>query len=644
MKKKALALIIILSFNFCTYPLWGQVTYTSCPEDLQVVGRNTSTNKGTIVIAGTVNSTGTNYDAIRVQVFRNSVLYSSTTQTLNYTNSIANFNISATIDAELVNYSVNIESKVGNTYTVIRQVNNIVAGDVFIIQGQSNAVAIKRIAADGTDAYSNNFIRTYSGNQTTATALLAEEYWTISDGNNQSTSGAVGAIGQWGQKLAWSLMNSLQIPIAIFNGAHGGAQISFFQRPINYSSSLNSNYGRLYYRLNKTGLKPFVRGVFWSQGESDGSLETPLSTYKSLFTNLKTAWIEDYPNIEHIYMLQTKNGCGGTGLYTIKEAQRQLAYENPQITIMQTDAIAQYTDICHFAFTNGYSIFADRLLPLVQRDLYGISTNVAIDIPMITGAYLSDDTHLHISTDATNLILNSTAENYLLESTTGATITQVVVNGNELIFTLSQFPGTSTISYLGSPAGVGPSGNYVVNSNGLEMVGFYKYPIDTGNDSSTRAIEIIPDNYSSTLAQYTTDLATADGNNTTCGTNPNNNIWFKFIATNNNQSLFILSGGIYGTLLNPVLSLWNSDGSILLGCNTNATSAYLINNNLTIGTTYLISIDNLNSGQTGSFTLFGDNSAIQSFSNTSIIGSLRFNSTTNKFEGWDGTNWVILNM
>jgi uncharacterized protein (DUF1501 family) len=26
------------------------------------------------------------------------------------------------------------------------------------------------------------------------------------------------------------------------------------------------------------------------------------------------------------------------------------------------------------------------------------------------------------------------------------------------------------------------------------------------------------------------------------------------------------------------------------------------------------------------------------------VGSLRFNSTTNKFEGWDGTNWVILNM
>ena len=41
------------------------------------------------------------------------------------------------------------------------------------------------------------------------------------------------------------------------------------QRPNDYTSSTDSNYGRLYYRLNKTALKSYVRGVLWSQGESN---------------------------------------------------------------------------------------------------------------------------------------------------------------------------------------------------------------------------------------------------------------------------------------------------------------------------------------------------------------------------------------
>ena len=71
----------------------------------------------------------------------------------------------------------------------------------------------------------------------------------------------------------------------------GGQPISFFQAPTDYSSSTNSNYGRLYYRLTKNGLKNAVRGILWSQGEAD-SFTNGLSTdqYKNAFINLKDAW------------------------------------------------------------------------------------------------------------------------------------------------------------------------------------------------------------------------------------------------------------------------------------------------------------------------------------------------------------------
>ena len=65
------------------------------------------------------------------------------------------------------------------------------------------------------------------------------------------------------------LQDDLKIPIAIFNGAHGCQPIEFFQAPGNYATSTSSNYGRMYYRLNKTGLKANVRGILWSQGEAN---------------------------------------------------------------------------------------------------------------------------------------------------------------------------------------------------------------------------------------------------------------------------------------------------------------------------------------------------------------------------------------
>ena len=97
------------------------------------------------------------------------------------------------------------------------------------------------------------------------------------------------------------IRDQLDIPVAIFNGADGGKPISFFDRPSDYTSSTDSNYGRLFYRLNKTGLKNYVRGILWSQGEAD-SFSNGLSTeqYKSSFETLMSYWQDDYPNAQHV--------------------------------------------------------------------------------------------------------------------------------------------------------------------------------------------------------------------------------------------------------------------------------------------------------------------------------------------------------
>ena len=134
----------------------------------------------------------------------------------------------------------------------------------------------------------DSFIRVYAGGATSSSGLINNEQWYYGQGDgNENTNGNT---GQWGLVLAKKLIDELNIPIAIFNGAHGGQPIEFFQRPANYTSSTDSNYGRLFYRLQKTGLKEKVRGLLWSQGEANAGATNNLSIeqYKTYFENFYT--------------------------------------------------------------------------------------------------------------------------------------------------------------------------------------------------------------------------------------------------------------------------------------------------------------------------------------------------------------------
>ncbi len=480
--KNSLTFLLILSFSIS----YGQVTFTTLPIDKQLVGRDVVTNLGDIIVEGEVNNIGVTYNAIEIKLYRDGIVQntSTQTQTLTFTGNLAPFNFSIPIIAELHNYSIKIYGKQGTTLTLEKEVVDIVAGDVYIIQGQSNAQAERTSGSVSSNTNQSNFIRVYAEGTSNETMLLNDDNWYFGQGDtNHDTSGNT---GQWGLKLAKMLVDTKNIPIAIFNGAHPGVQISFFlpdSDPNTPQSYIGLNYGRLYYRLAKTGLKDKVRAVFWSQGETDGGSEenTSLADYKNSFTELINFWKIDYPNIERFYILQTKNGCGEP-LHNIKEAQRELAFENTDISIMSTAAITHYSDDCHFPFINGYETFAERLFPLVDRDVYGVSTTVEIDAPMIQSATLVNSTTLEVVTDATTLSITTTADDFLLENSGQVditnTITSTAVLGNKIIFTLNVNPGANAvISYLGQPGGL--TGNFITNSNGIEILCFYRYPINT---------------------------------------------------------------------------------------------------------------------------------------------------------------------
>jgi len=475
--KNILTFLLIIFFQVA----FSQVTFTSIPIDKQLVGRDVITNTGDVIIEGEVDNTSVTYDAIEVELYRDGILQNTYTESLTFTGSITSFSFNIPIVAELHNYSIKIYGKLVTVLTLEKEVVDIVAGDVYIIQGQSNAIAYN-FGNTAPDALNySEFIRVYANGTSNETDLLANDNWYEGQGGLWIDEN--GNTGMWGQRLAKLLVDSKSIPVAIFNSAHPGEQISFFEPVVGNPTFIGRNYGRLYYRLNKTGLRDKVRAVFWSQGEADGSgqANTSLMAYKNSFINIKNNWLLHYPNIEQFYVYQTKNGsCEGV-LNKIKEAQRQLAFENSDVSILPTASFTQKSDDCHFDYVDGYETFAERIFPLVDRDLYGVTSTNEIDAPMIQSATLVNSTTLEVETNATTLSIATIAEDFLLEDTNLVditnTITNITVSSSKIIFTLSANPGVNaTISYLAQAGGV--TGNFITNSNGLEILCFYRYPID----------------------------------------------------------------------------------------------------------------------------------------------------------------------
>lgn len=474
-----LFLLHIYSLSF------AQIVYTKLPLDLQMVARDKATNLGKVSIEGVVDI-ASGYESLRVETYRNNVLLNNNDKSLEYIDSKANFSYTISIPAELANYSFKIYGfkPAIEGYELNKTISNIVAGDAIIIQGQSNAVA--SIRNGSANLNKSDFIRVYANGVPNVDALTLNNNWYIANGDVITTIN--GNTGQWGLKLARLLMDNLGIPIAVFNGAHSGQGISFFKAPQDYKTSLTSNYGRLFYRLNQTGFTNNVRAIFWSQGEANaGSNFNSISSYKSIFKTIQNSWLIDYPNLEKIYIFQTKDcTCNATpeGLMNIKEAQRQLAVEDEKISIMPTTSLLLHTDDCHFPFLNGYENFATRIHKLVLNDLYGKSFIEEFKAPMIKSAEYTEPNILTLETDAIELkfssadqatMLTRLKKDFELKNAQNITIESVNLNGNKIIFTLSGNPGSiANISFVGYTSNIGFT---ITNSSDLELVSFRNFPI-----------------------------------------------------------------------------------------------------------------------------------------------------------------------
>ncbi|MEI7901396.1 MAG: DUF2341 domain-containing protein, partial [bacterium] len=246
------------------------------PEEGQFYARDDK-NEGMLVYNGTVSNA---VDAVFLKVYADGTLIKTETQKPAADKAYA-FTIK--IKAGLIKYRVEFGTKTGGAKTVLQTVGNLVCGDAYLIDGQSNALALD--TGEKSPNETNTWIRSYGGpggrGDESGWArerfvngrrenLWCSPFWR---GPNKA------APGWWGMELAQRLHASQKIPICIIQAAEGGTRIDEHKRNETDPLDLKTLYGHMLWRLKNARLTHGVRAVLWHQGEADQGSDGPDNGY-----------------------------------------------------------------------------------------------------------------------------------------------------------------------------------------------------------------------------------------------------------------------------------------------------------------------------------------------------------------------------
>ncbi len=436
---------------------FGSLTVTSGPLPLQFYPRNPATNECTFVIEGETVGAATEAG---VRLLRDGKPYGGT-----FEGEGPVFSVAVTLEGGLHQYEVMVLWDNGTGWwKPVTSFGNVVCGDVYLIDGQSNAVASDYQGEKLGDAESSTFVRSF-GSSINGPSVSDDKDFGIAVADAPYVHAAV---GQWGLHLARLIMEAEGMPILLINGAVGGTTVLQHQRNDANPTDLDTIFGRLLWRVQKAGVAGSVRGIFWHQGESDGSMAYP--SYLELWTAMYNDWLEDYPNVEGIYPFQVRAGCGNPTWN--RNVHRDLPGLLPKVIgHMSTTGVTGH-DGCHF-YHAAYVEWAERMARLVRRDLYGADVPGNIEAPDPVSAKWTDASTLVIDYGATGegLVLQPGAQAFFSLSN-GATILSAQVVGSTVVLTAAN-SGATWVSFVDVPGDIA----WLVNDLGIGGFAYYQLPI-----------------------------------------------------------------------------------------------------------------------------------------------------------------------
>lgn len=424
----------------------GQVSISAFPQDKQLYPRALGASSAPCKIEGSVGA-GQGSVSLSAKLYAGTQLIEQKDITLQTNTSSADFSITLNIPVTRQNHRVTLQ-RIG-VNTPLAQAIEVVAGDVYIVNGQSNAVAGFSIAAVDRDS----FLR----------GVLVNGEWTL-----MQFTGA----GEWMGHAAKVLSNQHDVPIAAFNFAVGAQRLDFFLP----QASGQGNFAEVKRALTAAGVSGKVRGLCWFQGEADG-WEASIKSYREGLTSLFEIYDEEF-TIDRFYAFQTRTfSCGHLEPY-VMEAQRRLDRElNYLDVIASTNAVH---DSCHFPYSQGYETLGRRLAEVISYREYNEGSARVLS-PNIDSARITQDKEitLYFNTHGGQMAYTGNpwsefrAEGPELRASSGT----VIGNTIRLAFP-SSVAQASGITYLSHS---GPAPDFIHASTGEGAFTFYNIPLKPGD-------------------------------------------------------------------------------------------------------------------------------------------------------------------
>ncbi|WP_091312962.1 sialate O-acetylesterase [Micromonospora chersina] len=345
----------------------------------------------------------------------------------------------------------------------------VVAGDVYVIEGQSNAAA--GMQRGSAAAEESPYLRSYGSPVADGPRSAAARSWNYAVGDLTQQPGSV---GQWGIRMAHRISDTYQVPVAVINGGENGRPIGYFQRVGARPDDLRTNYGRLRQRLTAAGVLRDVRGVFWYQGEADND---NAAAHLAGFTALLRDWRAELGGRDtRYYVFQVRTSpCGDGRSARLREAQRRMG-DTLGVTVLSTNGLSGQEG-CHFGWEQGYRELGDQAFAVLSRDLYGgPAAGVAPPNPRSASFLDAGRTAvvIRLRDDTPLTVQPGVAADFRIEGSAVSVVDVAYRPGGQLVLTLSApATGATGVTYLGH-TGAGP---WVVNASGIGLLAFQGLPI-----------------------------------------------------------------------------------------------------------------------------------------------------------------------
>ncbi len=384
--------------------------------------------------------------------------------------------IATKIKAGLIKYRTEFGVKNGERERILHTAANIVCGDVYLIIGQSNAVATD--FGKENPLKSNEWVRTFGATDGGPQGARLK-LWAPAEARSP---GGKAEIGYWGMELGRRLVESAKLPICFINGAVGGTRIDQHQRNNDDPTDVKTIYGRMLWRAQQARLTHGVRGIIWHQGENDQGADGPTGgygyeTYQQYFVDLAASWKEDYPNANSLYMFQVWPKSCSMGINgsdnRLREVQRNLPKLFSNLSIMSTCGVKPPGG-CHFPAA-GYAEFARLLAPLIQSEQYGEKFYRDIRPPNLQKATFSADRReLILRFDQHMAWQNALVSQFHLEGEPNQVESGAVYEG-DIVLRLKSPSKATRVTYLDSKAW--SPDNLLYGKDGIAALTFCEVPI-----------------------------------------------------------------------------------------------------------------------------------------------------------------------